>query len=170
MNGFNDANQADDLRKLYKDDKSARAVLDWFATRQNDANEIAVDRAEQMASERNEQVQHKDIVRVFRKFEEMGFGKFMVGRRGSRTRMVFDVSIRSLAAAATQKGQEPKRVDIVNAEILVDDEVSKIPHQENVTHRYQLRSDFEVRFALPQNFTTKEADRLSSFIKSLPFE
>ena len=39
-----------------------------------------------------------------------------------------------------------------------------------IAHTFKLRTDFEVLFKLPTNFTKVEAARLARFVTSLPFE
>jgi hypothetical protein len=45
---------------------------------------------------------------------------------------------------------------------------SDVPEQQVFEHLYHLREDFTVRLILPQDLTHDEAERLRTFIKSLP--
>src|ERR1700730_7829559 len=95
MNHFVNTDLPNALKKLYDKDEDARAILDWFETRQNDAREVSVERAGKKAA-----VEYLAVLRVFRELENIGCGRLLMGRKGHRTRLAWDYSIRSLGAAA----------------------------------------------------------------------
>ncbi len=162
MNVLNDDNLLKSLKFLYDSDASARAVFDWFATRQNDAGTITVRRASQKSN-----IDDRSTFEVFRKLENLRCGHLIVGRRGHETRMKFEYGVRSLAAVAKGGDQKPIAVNSVQNE---DDVKEDDGDQSSIKHQYKLRTGFEVVLSLPSDFNSREAERLANFIRTLPFE
>lgn len=147
----------DDLRALYKTSAPAAKILDHFASRVRDRKAVEVDRLMTILPE----ITRADIIDVFRKLEGLGFGQFVVGRRGASSRFVRKVSLPSLGkAAAGQDSVIPIAEDSDDA----DDEPITIHHE------YRLRPTFAAHIELPADLTVKEAERLAGFIRTLPFE
>ncbi|MGH6836998.1 MAG: hypothetical protein ACREC9_16025 [Methylocella sp.] len=164
MNNFVTNDISKSLKDIYHEDKDARAIFDWFATRQNDAREVAADRAAVMA-----EVGYPDVIRVFRILADIGCGRFLIGRKSHKTRMAWDYSIRSLAAAAQGGAQAIEEIDPE----FVEDSIEADEEEEThglLTHEFQLRARDKVQIKLPSDLSAKEAERLAAFIKTLPFE
>lgn len=147
----------DQLRALYKTSAAAAKILDHFASRVRDRSVVEVDRIEQVLPD----ITRADIIDVFRKLEELGFGRFVVGRRGASSRFEREVSLPSLGKAAAGQGTI---VAAANDSDDADEELATIRHQ------YRLRPTFAAQIDLPADLTEKEAERLASFIRTLPFE
>jgi hypothetical protein len=45
----------------------------------------------------------------------------------------------------------------------------RLPEPEPTKHRFHLRPDFEVKLELPDDLTEREAHRLATFLRSLPY-
>jgi len=118
MNAHIDDRLVLELRKLHKERDSARTLLDWAASRTNDAAETSVERLMQMA-----RVGRPEAVELARVLEEIGCGEFIVGRKGWKSRMRWSYSLRSLGKAA--QGQTAQLED-VDPE-LVEDAVDQPP-------------------------------------------
>ena len=103
------------LRKLYREDGAAKAVLDWAASRTNDAAETSLDRLMQMA-----QIGRSEAVELARTLDETGCGEFIVGRKGWKSRIRWTYSLRSLGSAAQGQTAELKEIDPEVAEDAVD--------------------------------------------------
>lgn len=146
----------EDLRTLYRVDETASAFFDWFNSRGKGSRETKA----RVAADRTGQ-KYSDIVELFRKFEGLELGRFLVGRRGAETRFDWDYDVKSLARIATGEADEPEDI----SEDTPDDD-----GEEMLEHSFNLRPDLTVMLKLPENFTTREAERLSGWIKSLPFD
>ncbi len=130
-------------------------LLDHFASRVRDRKVIEVDRLEQLLPD----VTRAEIIDVFRKLDELGFGRFVVGRRGASSRFEREVSLPSLGRAAAGRGA------VIAAPDDPDDAEDDL-----ICHQYRLRPTFTAQIHLPADLTAKEAERLASFIQTLPFE
>jgi hypothetical protein len=145
------------LQALYKSSSPAAKILDNFASRARDRRVVEVDRLEQILPD----LARTEIIELFRKLDEFGFGQFLIGRRGAPSRFEWDVSLRSVGQAAAGQGT------IVHTPQDLDDGVQPV---HAIKHPYRLRADFIAQIELPADLTTREAERLAEFIKTLPFE
>jgi hypothetical protein len=154
-----------ELKELYASNPVAKALFDWFATRQKDARETPVDRSAWMTER-----ERSEIRELFQHLEGLGLGRFIVGRKGHKSRMAWEFSIRSIARAA-QGAREPiADIDPEMVEEWIDDESSDEAEDGLLGHEFQLRAGLKVSIKLPEDFTSKEAERLAAFVKSIPFE
>lgn len=140
--------QAAELRTLYKRDAAASAVLDYFASSKRNITDSFIDKVS-LATK----VSYSEVIRVMRELESLGFGTFRNGRKGHKSRMVWDANIISIGAIA--KGEEAPA------------DIAMMP--DDIVHSFTLRQGHEVHFTLPADLSEKEASRLAAFIGSLPF-
>lgn len=103
-----------------------------------------------------------EVIELFRKFDDIGLGKFIIGRRGSKTRFVWYYDIRSLAEVAIGGTDQIRDVP----EDAPDD---KDEEEECIKHSFNLRPDFIVEMWLPKSVTKHEIERMIIFMRSLPF-
>ncbi|SRR5579885_476930 len=157
MEPLNEEDRTDALRAFYKTSTAAAKILDHFASRVRDRKVVEVDRLERLLPD----ITRADIIDVFKKLDELGFGRFVVGRRGASSRFKPKVSLPSLGKAAAGLGAIAAVAEDSND---AEDEAITISHQ------YRLRPTFVARIDLPADLTEKEAERLASFIRTLPFE
>lgn len=94
------------LRKLYKNDKAARAFLDDAAGRKKNMGKTSVERTLKLLNQGGHGLSRRDVIRVFQKLEEVRCGTFVVGRRGRSPRFQSGVSLVSIRQAATGETQE----------------------------------------------------------------
>ncbi len=154
-----DDTRMDNLRALYKANSAAAKILDHFAGRQRDRNVTEVDRLEQLLPN----VSRAEIIDVFKRLDDLGFGQFLVGRRGAASRFVWTVSLISVGKAATGQGT-------VEAVVDDDDEARPATPPRTIAHEYRLRPTFTVQISLPEDLSAREASRIADFIRTLPFE
>jgi len=158
------------LRDLYNSNDAARRLLDGFAGRQKDIRMTPASRAAVLAD-----ASHGEIVAIFRKLDELGAGNFMVGRRGSKTRMEWQYSVRGLGAAAQGAAIQPEVIDPDQLEegeadpAGSDTQEVESGESEWIAHTFQLRPDVRLTIKLPVDLTTKEAERIAGFIRQVPF-
>ena len=171
MNSVLKVDLAKGLREIYKSDDAARSLFDNFAARTNDYRMTTVSRAAQIA-----EASRSETITLFREFERLGAGSFKAGRRGSKTRIEWDYSIRSLGAAAQGSVDQPEAIDKSKLDFdgefdaLVSEEESEVGEGDLISHSFQLRPDLRLTIKLPVDLTAKEAERFAGFIRQVPFD
>ena len=150
-------NFRDELRDLYRTDKTALALINWFYSRGKGSRETKA----RVAADRTGR-EYSEIVELFRKFDDLGLGRFVVGRRGAETRFEWNYDVKSIVRIATGEADEAEDVPQDAQE---DDE-----GEDMLEHSFNLRPELTVTLRLPETFTAREAERLSGWIKSLPFD
>lgn len=157
------------LKSIYKDDASAKAILDYLATRKKAMQVSTVDRISYTAK-----VAHQEVVRVFKELANAGCGIFYNGRKGYKSRIEWSYSLVSLAEVAKGQAALPEPIDLSAVEEEDDEIEGALPAEPEaegfLPHTFQLRQEVLVRFSLPADLTAREADRLAAFIRTLPFE
>lgn len=151
------------LRVLYGSGAAARAALDYFGRRQKNSRETKVERLQSALSADGHDVSRGEIVELFRRLEEIGCGAFVVGRKGWSSRFQWDVGLTEVGRFAAG---EKVAVEPISAE--VDADADDADSAELREHRYWIRSDLEIRLALPPDLTPAEAGRLADYIRTLP--
>lgn len=160
VNSSPDTNLINGLRALCGTNEAAARLFEVFSSRKYDSRETTVARAAAKAG-----ADYSTMLSVFRELGNLGAGRFVQGRHGYPSRIEWKFSIRSLGAVAKGEKAAP---DQVSADA-VEDEADEEEREGVLTHEFQLRDGLKAQFNLPANLTEKEADRLSLFIKSLPF-
>lgn len=154
--------EVEKLKELYKNSEVARAFLDHTAQRERNQSETKVDRILSVLANEGNQFSRGDVVELFRSLEELGCGQFVAGRRGWPSRFVWYVGMVSVGRAAAG---EPQVIQDISAES-ADPESSS----DSLKHVFHLRPEIQVSIDLPSDLSSAEAERLSSFIRTLPFE
>lgn len=158
------------LKALYNENEVAQRFFDKAAERQRNPASTSVERAA-IATESTK----SNITDLFKSLEEIGVGTFRLGRRGHKSRIIWDYEIISLGETA-RGVSEP--IEIEDSTQIEDEEDIIFGNDKNeneedrgvIPHQFQLRSDQAINFSLPKDLTNREAERLANFIKSLPFE
>lgn len=99
------------LRQLYKNDSSARAVLDHFASRERNLSETTVERIQTNVAAGGHEISRGQVIDFYRELEELGCGVFKNGRRGWPSRFVWSVEMVSVGRAAAGDTDE---VDLIS--------------------------------------------------------
>lgn len=147
------------LQKIYKENHSARVVLDHLGSRERNWKETTVDRI--YANVRiNSEISRGEVIEVFKKLGALGYGEFKTGRRGLRSRFIWSSQMTTVGQAAAGDSVEV-------ADIESDPDISEEP-SEMSAHRFKLRQELFVNFDLPSDLTEQEAKRLGAFIATLP--
>lgn len=150
------------LRSFYRDSQFARAFLDHAANRENKQSETTVERALTILKEQGIEAVRGDAVEMFKRFEDLGCGKFVSGRRGKQSRFAWSASIVSVGRAAVGEQQVVAAIPETDEDRDEADEV--------LSHSYHLRPDYAVALELPADLTTQEAKRLAGYIRTLSME
>jgi hypothetical protein len=108
MNNHIGSRLTNDIRTLYDEDEGAKAFFDWAGARTNDAAETSVERISQVI-----ELSYAEARELAKNLCELGCGEFVIGRKGWKSRIRWDVSLRSLGKAAGGENIEIEKVDPV---------------------------------------------------------
>jgi hypothetical protein len=158
-NGVN----VDGLRDLYKTNVIGSTFLDRAAQREWDCGETTVERAQTILRDHGTEASRGAIVDLYQQLEQLGCGKFIVGRKHKHSRFAWNVSISSVGKAAA--GEHEAIMPAPDADVDAD---TSEANPDLLQHTYHLRRGTSVTFELPADLTKQEAERLASFIKTLP--
>lgn len=152
------------LQALYSKNKAAQSFLDHCAERSRNRKETTVDRTQQVLKAQIPDISRGTVIEMFKTLEGANCGQFLRGRRGRKSRFLWrhDMIEVGRAAAGEDEGFDNGAGSDEEAEF--DDTATFI------THTFHLRPDVAVEVDLPEDLTSSEAERLSKFISSLPFE
>jgi len=151
----------EELKKLYGTNEAAKALCDHMAARQRNQSETKLARILALLSSEVGELKKSDLIATFRKLEDLGCGQYVEGRHGWPSRFVWSVGSLSVCQAASGETS-------VVEPLLKADEASA--ETESLTHTFNLRADLPVGFTLPIDLTVGEAERLATFMKTLPLE
>lgn len=157
------------IKALYSADPTAKSVLDEFASRQRNQQKTKLDQLLLRLGNAGKAAPRAEVINVLRKLDEYGCGKFIAGRKGHPTRFEWQYDLVSVGKAAAGGTQSIEEIQPVDDDEDGDGEVMPTP-EGAIEHKYQLRADWQVEITLPADLTTREAARLSEFIKTLPFD
>jgi hypothetical protein len=138
--------------------------LDYAAGRQNNATETKMRRIHWLLTSQGKQISYADTIAAFRVLQDLEAGQLVLGRRGSHSRFVWSVEMVSLGKAAAGNPNEIQPIPEEN----LDQEGAE--DTDTVSHSYNLRLHSPVTFELPEDLTKGEAERLATFIRTLPIE
>lgn len=118
----------------------------------------------------------REVVDLFKQMEALGLGYFIVGRRSGVSR--FEWSVRMVETARAALGDlDLEAIEPLESEELDELETEEIEDDEDMDDHQFVRHSFVLRprsapfiFVLPEDLTEHEAQRLSRFMLSLPFE
>jgi len=145
------------LREEYASSISKKTILDDFARRTNNQRITKVEQIQNRL--RGAGVKRWEVIALFRKLQALGYGAFIEGRKGHPSRFEWLASLIDVGKAS--QGSEDS-INPVPSDATIDngsDEMRK--------YTFPLRTDRDVIFELPANFTQKEAERFSAFLKTL---
>jgi hypothetical protein len=155
------------LRRLYQEEANFARVFDHLASRDRNRSELLKDR---LAAEPDledigpKHIRARAIWRLFKSLEDFHLGQRILGRGGKKSRFRWNDDVEMLEVAAAARGVAvPPRAP---AAPRLDD----IPaNGKAIRHQYALRPDFAVALELPVDLLPAEAERLSAFVRTLPF-
>lgn len=153
------------LRKLYNSSRSAKAALDYLAARQKNSAHTTVDSLKAALRADGQDVARSELIDLFKELAAAGCGKFVVGRKGHPSRFEWTVSLADVGRSAAGETVKVEAITASKGDAKLDTEDA----DQLIQHRFRLRSDLELLFALPANFTLAEASRLADFFRTLPF-
>jgi len=143
------------LQALYASSPRARAFLDHLAQRGKNPKGW-YSSVEQVLNALDNEATPADAREVLEQLAAAGCGEFKVGRRGWPTRLAWNVD--AILAGKAGRGES------VDMESPKDGGLA--PNMTEVA--FPLRDDLVLTLVLPKDLSDKEAERLSTFLRSLP--
>jgi hypothetical protein len=149
---------------------AAKRLFVWLSKRNRDIAETSVDRAAWMA-----EASYADMLAIFRELSLAGLGEFISGRKGYKTRIKWFYSVRSIGKSAVRQAKVLAEVDVDQLDTQDEDPIkepdaSAEALRQGFKHEYQLRSDVRIELVLPNDFSSREAERVSAWVKTLSLE
>jgi hypothetical protein len=84
-----------ELRDLYKKGQGRRELFDAWSTYTNRISETPADRAMGLTG-----MSYEAVITLFKELDELGIGKFKLGRKGAKTRIVWHYAPRTVGDVA----------------------------------------------------------------------
>lgn len=185
----------DKLRGFCSSHPAAKPVLEYFSACRANEFVITVDDLLNNFQKKRYLILRQDIVNIFKGLEEIGCGEFKIGRRTQKSRFQSIISLVTIGKAvmgdkteddkannisqkSEERQQEPEPSIKIDEETEEDEslEVRSLLaiNQEGLgnllPHSFRLRPNLLLSLDLPSDLTVSEAERLSNFIKTLPFD
>jgi hypothetical protein len=165
----------DAIRDLYSKNPTAKLAFDDFATRKLNRRETTVERLHAVLAAKNLNVSYANVRDFLRELAKLKCGEYRIGRRGWHSRLVWIVGLVSLGQAAAGTRANVEKLNFAEAAEETDpaeEPEPASPRAETLDIRviYPLRIDRHIEFLIPKDLTTREAQRLADFIKTLPFD
>ncbi len=98
------------IQALYESDPNAKKLFDWTASLKKDAAETSLERLMSVLD-----ISRKSAVTLAQELEEAGCGRFIVGRKGARSRFEWHYSRVSLGQVAAGETEEVEPVSDILA-------------------------------------------------------
>lgn len=123
------------LRKLNDENQDAAALFEWAAGRRKDANFTNMDRLSWLT-----ETQEWELREVIKLLQDKGLCRFIIGRKGHKSRVEWFFSIRAMAEIARGKDRP---LEDVGADVI--DEVADVPSSQPIASQ-----DEGLRLTIPQ--------------------
>lgn len=118
-----------------------------------DAREISVDDLEaSISAEGNRYTRNYHLIPALQAWSAKGFGRFVVGRRRSPTRISFPKSVRLMG--------DPPSAEVDSSVVLKEPPMLDLP--------LPLRPGVVVRIQVPADVTSQECERICRFVQLIP--
>lgn len=154
-----------DLQKAYASSQAVAAICDELGARQRNQKETKLRRIISILEQKSSAPPKKhELIAAFRKLQDAGVGKYTEGRRGHPSR--FEWAVGSLDACRVAQGEEVEAspVEFVDSQSEDDQEAGILDHY------FNLREDYQLEIQLPVDLSKEEAERLATYVRSLPLE
>src|SRR6266566_8268956 len=151
------------IKNLYGDNECAKAILDYASSRSRNSSVTNVDRLTWVISRDGRTFSRREVIEVLKALENLGCGKFVIGRRGQPSR--FEWEVQMIGVGKVARGDHAEIAPLSEGEELPEETEDDEMREGLIRHSYKLRLDVTLTLDLPIDLTSKEAVRLSEFIK-----
>ena len=159
------------LQGLLRDDPLAASFFLCRIAVSERAAETSLDDVSRWATRNGRFFQHNDLVQAARRLENLGVGRFIIGRKGHVSRLQWASTFDQMGV--TYDGNElfvsqNQPEDTEQVPNVSPSTIDK-PTASLLSHTFRLRPNMTITFEIPENLDKGEADRLAAFIQTLPF-
>lgn len=162
----------DDIDNFIGDNEVRLKFFDWIATRKRHTGRVTVDNAMKIT----EATSRREVIELFKGLAELQLARFIKGAHGHSTRIVWLFDLIRI-----------RDTYLNDDEVLIDDELDDDDFGDDdfdddddcddseligmTKHLYVLRNDsYPIEIYLPDDLTSREAERLARFIQTLPVD
>ena len=160
------------ITALIRGNRVAHLIQDECVKRDLGNSEIDIEEIEMWVATEYPTEERADIIKAVRAMERLDLIKFIVGRRGSKSRIKWQVKPEEIVSidenVEAQLTNSEQSMNIVQGQSA--EASPMIPQTELVSHVFYLRPRVQVSFSLPVDLTEAEVERLTAFLKTLPFD
>lgn len=144
------------LREACASSLALRLLLDEYSSRQRNRR---VTKTEWVQNRFKGKITRSDVIGGLRILEDLGYGKYIEGRRGQPSRFEWSKSSLAVAQLATElDSAQPAAMDVVGED--------EDPDMDMIVRAFDLRDELRIEFELPKDLTPREAERIGLFIAS----
>jgi hypothetical protein len=118
--------------------------------------------------EEDEVCYRAEAVERLKAWEQYGWGKLIVGRRGRPTRFQLSSAIIKILKGSRTPGPQNAASNTGPIGKTADSAKDTPDAAKLVVHQFQLRADLKIEVNVPADLTDREATRLARFVESLP--
>jgi hypothetical protein len=128
--------------------------------------------------ERDGVVDRHGAVELLKKLQRAKLGHYVVGRRGHDTRFVWHYDPKRLLEGVRERNNQQlggslqiKDENKFDLKESISNMTTALPQssRNTVMHKFMLRPDYEVALQLPADLAMKEVDRISAWLRTVPF-
>lgn len=153
------------LQEAYSNNPALAAVCDELASRQRKQQSTKLRRMLSLLDQTTDNPPKKyQLIAAFRVLEDVNAGQYVEGRHGHPSR--FEWSVNTLEACRAAQGEQVQPAAI-EPEVAAEDGE---PEESILDHYFNLRADYQLELQLPIDLSKEEAERLATFVRSLPLE
>jgi len=158
------------LRSLFKSSETAKVLFQNLAKREKNSLISKVERMQSLLANEGIAINRSDVIWFFQELERLNCGKFRKSRTlkgGGYNPARFEWRVELISVGRAAIG-EAETVSPTNPEHLStpEDDTTGV----TIKHPYQLRPNLKITIELPADFSSREAQRVSDFVKTLPFD
>jgi hypothetical protein len=148
-----------DLRQAFRDGwPPTLRFIEWAG-----GTDVTPEQTETSSLSQAINLKSSEAKELFAGIQGLKLAKFIVGRRGQPSRLIWHFTLASIAAVA--RG-EADAFEPINQNSLPKREQAI----ELIKYSFQLRRDLMIEFALPTDLSPQDVARLAAFLQTLPLD
>lgn len=151
------------LREVMEENPLVKRIVNKLV---KNYEELSIDELQEIVVSPENQFSRWDIIKAIKKLAELGFLKFISGRKGKVSRVFWHVLTRKLNIAS--KDNTINELEIIPNQYN-SKPLSKVKREKGTTneHSFILRENFKINFLLPKDIQAEETNRLANYITTL---
>ena len=148
------------LIDIYNNIAKASSLFDYLTYA---SNHYKVNSVQHLVNETD--AEYYTIVEILKLLDNLGVGKFIVGRKGKDSRIEWSYHPKSLGEAANKK-----RSTLLGVPKGIDEYDGGGEDKEISAHSFFLRPNYKLELTLPTNFDRADLKRLEKWLDTIPFD